>query len=108
MLGIAIFPSLVLLQVSNTTQEAELRFKDIKIAVRLNENCIDEIVKEKPNKSYKNEESFPTEGIKHDASKVKEKKLNHENFPNFTSINTTCRKNIELSSATEFVKQTQK
>lgn len=103
MLGIAIFPSLVLLQVSNTTQEAELRFKDIKIAVRLNENCIDEIVKEKLNKSYKNEESFPTEGIKHDASK-----LNHENIPNFTSINTTCRKNIVLSSATEFVKPTQK
>ena len=37
----------VLLQVSNTTQEAELPFKDIKIAVGLNENCIDEIVKRK-------------------------------------------------------------
>ena len=29
------------------------------------------LLKEKPTKSYKNEESFPTEGIKHDASKRK-------------------------------------
>ncbi|CAI8609162.1 unnamed protein product [Vicia faba] len=35
----------VLLQVSNTTQEAEHRFKDIKIAAGLDENCNDEIVK---------------------------------------------------------------
>ncbi|XP_058770934.1 probable polyol transporter 6 [Vicia villosa] len=35
----------VLLQVSNTTQEAELRFKDIKIAADIDENCNDEIVK---------------------------------------------------------------
>jgi sugar porter (SP) family MFS transporter len=35
----------VLLQVSNTTQEAELRFKDIKIASGLHENCNDDIVK---------------------------------------------------------------
>ncbi|CAJ2635557.1 unnamed protein product [Trifolium pratense] len=72
MLGIAAFPSLVLafgilmmpesprwlvmqgqlgkakkvlLQVSNTTQEAELRFKDIKLAAGLDENCNDDIVK---------------------------------------------------------------
>jgi sugar porter (SP) family MFS transporter len=35
----------VLLQVSNTTQEAELRFKDIKVAAGLDENCNDDIVK---------------------------------------------------------------
>ncbi|KAL5074555.1 hypothetical protein RYX36_004285 [Vicia faba] len=35
----------VLLRVSNTAQEAELRFKDIKIAAGIDENCTDEIVK---------------------------------------------------------------
>ncbi|XP_058736080.1 probable polyol transporter 6 [Vicia villosa] len=39
----------VLLQVSNTTEEAEHRFKDIIIAAGLDENCSDEIVK--PQKS---------------------------------------------------------
>ncbi|XP_061342385.1 probable polyol transporter 3 [Gastrolobium bilobum] len=35
----------VLLQVSNTEQEAELRFKDIKIAAGIDENCTEEMVK---------------------------------------------------------------
>ncbi|CAJ2635556.1 probable polyol transporter 6 [Trifolium pratense] len=35
----------VLMQVSNTTEEAEHRFKDIKVAVGLDENCNDDIVK---------------------------------------------------------------
>ncbi|CAK8562287.1 unnamed protein product [Lathyrus sativus] len=35
----------VLLQVSNTTEEAEHRFKDIKIAAGIDENCNDEVVK---------------------------------------------------------------
>ncbi|XP_061357243.1 probable polyol transporter 6 [Gastrolobium bilobum] len=76
MLGIAAFPSLVvalviltlpesprwlvmhghlgkakkvLYQVSNTTQEAELRFKEIKVAAGFDENCNDEIVMKKSN-----------------------------------------------------------
>ncbi|KAJ1401508.1 Sugar/inositol transporter [Sesbania bispinosa] len=35
----------VLLQVSNTTQEAELRFKEIKVAAGFDENCHDDVVK---------------------------------------------------------------
>ncbi|XP_020217328.1 probable polyol transporter 3 [Cajanus cajan] len=35
----------VLLQVSNTEQEAELRFKDIKLAAGIDENCPEEMVK---------------------------------------------------------------
>jgi len=70
------------------SQKSSIASFKYKTRSRTYENCIDEIAKEKPTKSYKNEEAFPTEGIKHDASKVKEKKLNHENFPNFTSINT--------------------
>ncbi|GAU39992.1 hypothetical protein TSUD_211130 [Trifolium subterraneum] len=81
MLGIAAFPSLVLafgilmmpesprwlvmqgqlgkakkvlLQVSNTTHEAELRFKDIKIAAGIDENCNDDIV-ELPEKFHQGE-----------------------------------------------------
>ncbi|XP_057415600.1 probable polyol transporter 3 [Lotus japonicus] len=41
----------VLLQVSNTTQEAELRFREIKVAAGFDENCNDEIVKQ-PQKSH--------------------------------------------------------
>nr|AFK37582.1 unknown [Medicago truncatula] len=44
----------VLMQVSNTTQEAELRLKDIKIAAGLDENCNDETVK-LPQKSHQGE-----------------------------------------------------
>lgn len=44
----------VLFQVSNTTQEAELRFNDIKLAAGLDENCNDEIVK-LPQKSHQGE-----------------------------------------------------
>ncbi|KAJ1415301.1 Sugar transporter, conserved site [Sesbania bispinosa] len=63
MLGIAAIPSLalawghlgkakkVLLQVSNTEQEAELRFKDIKIAAGIHENCTNEMV-ELPQKNH--------------------------------------------------------
>ncbi|KAK7406667.1 hypothetical protein VNO78_08296 [Psophocarpus tetragonolobus] len=34
----------VLLQISNTEEEAKLRFKDIKIAAGINENCTEEII----------------------------------------------------------------
>lgn len=44
----------VLIQVSNTTQEAELRFNDIKLAAGLDENCNEEIVK-LPQKSHQGE-----------------------------------------------------
>ena len=44
----------VLIQISNTTQEAELRFNDIKLAAGLDENCNDEIVK-LPQKSHQGE-----------------------------------------------------
>ncbi|XP_027346225.1 probable polyol transporter 3 [Abrus precatorius] len=83
MLGIAAFPSLalalgiltmpesprwlvmqgqlgnakkVLLQVSNSTQEAELRFREIKVAVGFDENCDDEIANVKHPQGSRNGE----------------------------------------------------